>query len=35
VRPNAHVWAMFEEGGLGRVFPSFLQLRDALAGAPA
>jgi anti-anti-sigma factor len=35
VRPNAHVWAMFEEGGLGRVFPSFMQLRDALAGAPA
>ena len=30
VRPNVHVWALFEERGLGRVFPSFLELRGAL-----
>jgi anti-anti-sigma factor len=35
VRPNAHVWAQFEEGGLGRVFPSFLGLKDAMAAVPA
>jgi anti-anti-sigma factor len=35
VRPNPHVWALFEQGGLGRVFPSFLELRDALAQAPS
>jgi anti-anti-sigma factor len=34
VRPNPHVWALFEEGGLGRVFQSFPELRDAVAGAP-
>ena len=34
VRPNAQVWALFEEVGLGRVFPSFSELRDALATAP-
>ncbi len=31
VRPNATVWALFEQGGLRRVFPSFVELRDALA----
>ena len=31
VRPNAYVWALFEEGGLRRVFPSFPELRDAVA----
>jgi anti-anti-sigma factor len=35
VRPNPHVWAQFEEGGLGRIFPSFMGLKDALAGVPA
>ena len=35
VRPNSHVWAQFEEGGLGRVFPSFAGLKDALARVPA
>lgn len=35
VRPNAHVWTLFEEGGLGRVFPSFPKLKDALARVPA
>ena len=35
VRPNAHVWAVFEEHGLGRVFPSFLELKDALEKVPA
>jgi anti-anti-sigma factor len=35
VRPNAHVWALFEEHGLGRVFPSFLELKGALATVPA
>jgi hypothetical protein len=29
------VWALFEEGGLGRVFPSFSELRGALAKMPA
>ena len=35
VRPNHHVWALFEDGGLGRVFPSFSELRGALAKMPA
>ena len=35
VRPNDHVWALFEEHGLGRVFPSFLELKGALARVPA
>ena len=35
IRPNVHVWAEFEEGGLGRVFPSFPELRAALATLPA
>jgi anti-anti-sigma factor len=30
IRPNASVWAQFEEGGLGRVFPSFDNLTGAL-----
>jgi anti-anti-sigma regulatory factor len=30
VRPNDSVWALFEQGGLGRVFPTFLALRDAV-----
>ena len=34
VRPNTHVLAQFEEGGLGRVFPSFPELREALATVP-
>ena len=29
VRPNAHVWALFEQRGLGRVFPAFSELREA------
>jgi anti-sigma B factor antagonist len=33
VRPNPHVWSLFEERGLGRVFPSFLGLRDAFPKA--
>jgi len=35
IRPNVHVWAQFEEGGLGRVFPSFSELKTALAAQPA
>ena len=35
VRPNAQIWALFEEHGLGRVFPSFLELKGALAKVPA
>ncbi len=35
VRPNAHVWTLFEKSGLGRVFPSFPGLKDALARVPA
>jgi anti-anti-sigma factor len=26
IRPNESVWALFEEGGLGRVFPTFPDL---------
>ena len=33
IRPNEHVWAMFEQGGLGRVFPTFQELKGALARA--
>jgi anti-anti-sigma factor len=29
IRPNAHVWALFESNGLDRVFRSFLDLNDA------
>jgi anti-anti-sigma factor len=31
VRPNDYVWALFEQGGLGRIFRSFPELSDALA----
>ena len=31
VRPNAHVWALFEESGLDRGFSTFSDLRGALA----
>jgi anti-anti-sigma factor len=31
VRPNERVWALFEDGGLGRVFPTFPALSDAVA----
>jgi anti-anti-sigma factor len=32
VRPNAHVWALFEESGLDKGFSSFHDLKGALAG---
>ena len=35
VRPNAHVWALFEEHGLGRVFPSYQELKGAMEKVPA
>jgi anti-anti-sigma factor len=31
VRPNAHVWALFEESGLDKGFSSFPDLKGALA----
>ena len=31
IRPNVHLWAQFEEQGLGRVFPSFAELGAALS----
>jgi len=31
IRPNVHVWAQFEENGLGRVFASFTELSAALS----
>jgi anti-anti-sigma regulatory factor len=31
VRPNDHVWVLFEDAGLGRIFPTFATLRDAVA----
>lgn len=31
IRPNEHVWALFEQGGLGRVFPTFPELKGAFA----
>ena len=31
VRPNPLVWRVFEVGGLSEMFPSFYDLRDALA----
>jgi anti-anti-sigma factor len=34
VRPNAHVWALFERQGLDRAFRSFFELRDALEKPP-
>lgn len=33
IRPNASVWTSFEQSGLDRVFPTSLDLRDALARA--
>ena len=33
VRPNAHVWALFEEHGVSGLFPTFSDLKAALAGA--
>jgi anti-anti-sigma factor len=35
VRPNAHVWALFEETGLDRGFSTFADLEGALAAASA
>jgi anti-anti-sigma factor len=34
IRPNAHVWALFESNGLDRVFGSYLDLEHALAKPP-
>jgi anti-sigma B factor antagonist len=34
IRPNACVWTVFELSGLDRVFPTSLDLKDALASAP-
>jgi anti-anti-sigma factor len=31
VRPNAYVWARFERSGLGHAFPTFIDLKGALA----
>src|SRR5687767_3304012 len=31
VRPNAHVWALFQEAGLDRGFSTFADLKAALA----
>ena len=33
VRPNAHVWAVFEENGMNSAFPTFDDLEGALAEA--
>jgi anti-anti-sigma factor len=33
VRPNAHVWALFQEAGLDRGFSTFADLTTALAAA--
>lgn len=35
VRPNPHVWRVFEVSGLGEMFLSFNELRDALGHLPA
>jgi anti-anti-sigma factor len=35
VRPNAHVWALFEESGLDKGFSNFPNLKGALAKVPA
>jgi anti-anti-sigma factor len=35
VRPNAHVWALFEEHGLNGIFPNFSDLKEAAAGNAA
>jgi anti-anti-sigma factor len=34
VRPNPHVWAIFEESGLDKGFSTFPDLKEALAEAP-
>jgi anti-anti-sigma factor len=34
VRPNAHVWALFEESGMDRAFPTFDDLEGAMTEAP-
>ena len=33
IRPNSHVWALFEESGLDQGFSTFPDLRGALADA--
>jgi hypothetical protein len=33
VRPNDSVWVLFEDAGLGRIFPTFATLGDAVATA--
>jgi anti-anti-sigma regulatory factor len=35
VRPNAHVWALFEETGLDKGFSTFADLKGALAAVSA
>ena len=35
VRPNPHVWRVFEVGGVSEMFLSFNELRDALGHLPA
>jgi anti-anti-sigma factor len=35
VRPNDHVWRVFQVGGFDSLFASFHDLRDALAGLAA
>jgi anti-sigma B factor antagonist len=35
VRPNPHVWRVFEVGGVSEMFLSFGELRDALGNLPA
>lgn len=35
IRPNARVWTVFELNGLDRVFPAFLNLKEASADAPS
>jgi anti-anti-sigma factor len=34
IRPNEHVWALFENSGLNQAFPTFSGLKDAAATAP-
>jgi hypothetical protein len=34
VRPNSHVWAMFEDSGLCRGFSNYPDLKGALAKTP-
>jgi anti-anti-sigma factor len=35
IRPNAHVWTVFESNGLDGVFPTSHDFKDALASAPS